>query len=262
MTLSSFDLSGKTALITGSSRGIGRAIAMLFADAGARVVISSRKLPACEAVRDAIEAKHGTGRAIAVACNVGRKEELHALVDATRAAFGEIHVLVANAAINPVYGPLAACSDEAWDKIMGTNLRSTWQLCTMVLPEMIARRDGAVVVLSSIAALRGNGTIGAYGISKAAEAALVRNLAVEHGPSNIRVNAIAPGIVETDFAKALTEDETVSSAVKSRLPLRRFGQPEDIAGLALLLASAAGGFITGQVIVADGGATIGDPAVV
>ena len=262
MELSTFDLSGKTALVTGSSRGIGRAIAMLFAEAGANVVISSRKLDACDRVRDAIEKQHGSGRAIAVACNIGRKEELQALVDQTVSKFGTIDVLVANAAINPVYGPLAACTDEAWDKIMGTNLRSTWQLCNMVIPGMVSRRDGAIVVLSSIAALRGNGTIGAYGISKAAEAALVRNLAVEHGPANVRVNAIAPGIVETDFAKALTENEKIANSVRERLPLRRFGQPEDIAGLALLLASRAGRFMTGQVVVADGGATIGDPAVV
>lgn len=262
MELSAFDLSGKTALVTGSSRGIGRAIAVLFAQAGARVVISSRKLDACERVKDDIENRHGSGRAIAVACNIGRKDELQSLVDQTVATLGPIDILVANAAINPVYGPLANCTDEAWDKIMGTNLRSTWQLCNMVIPGMVSRKDGAIVVLSSIAALRGNGTIGAYGISKAAEAALVRNLAVEHGPANVRVNAIAPGIIETDFAKALTENEKIASSVRERLPLRRFGQPEDIAGLALLLASRAGSFMTGQVVVADGGATIGDPAVV
>jgi NAD(P)-dependent dehydrogenase (short-subunit alcohol dehydrogenase family) len=260
LSLSLFALTGKTALITGSSRGIGRAIAELFAEAGARVVISSRKLDVCEAVRDAINGQHGAGRAIALACNIGRKEELQRLVDETKSALGHIDILVANAAINPVYGPLLNCSDEAWDKIMGTNLRSTWQLCNMVMPAMAARNDGAVVVVSSIAALKGNSVLGAYGVSKAGEAALVRNLAVEYGPSNVRVNAIAPGIVATDFAKALWENPTIAKSMQDRAPLRRFGKPQDIAGVALLLASEAGSFITGQLYVADGGATIADPS--
>lgn len=261
MTHPLFDLSGKVALITGSSRGIGRAIAEEYARAGAKVVISSRKLDACEAVRDAINAEHGAGTAIAVACNIGRKEDMQRLVDETLAAFGKIDVLVANAAINPVYGPLSTVTDEAWDKIMGTNLRSTWQLCTMVIPGMAERKDGSVIVLSSIAGLRGNPVIGAYGVSKAAEAALVRNLAVEYGRDNVRVNAIAPGIVETDFAKALTDNPDIAKAVMRRAPLGRFGKPVEIAGVALMLAAPAGAFMTGQLIVADGGATIADPTI-
>lgn len=261
MTHPLFDLSGKVALITGSSRGIGRAIAEEYARAGAKVVISSRKLDACEAVRDAINAEHGAGAAIAVACNIGRKEDMQRLVDETLSAFGKIDVLVANAAINPVYGPLSTVTDEAWDKIMGTNLRSTWQLCTMVIPGMAERKDGSVIVLSSIAGLRGNPVIGAYGVSKAAEAALVRNLAVEYGRENVRVNAIAPGIVETDFAKALTDNPDIAKAVMRRAPLGRFGKPVEIAGVALMLAAPAGAFMTGQLIVADGGATIADPTI-
>ncbi len=261
MTNPLFDLSGKVALITGSSRGIGRSIAEEYARAGAKVVISSRKLDACEAVRDAINAECGAGTAIAVACNIGRKEDMQRLVDETLSAFGSIDVLVANAAINPVYGPLGSVTDEAWDKIMGTNLRSTWQLCTMVMPGMADRKDGSVIVLSSIAGLRGNPVIGAYGVSKAAEAALVRNLAVEYGRANVRVNAIAPGIVETDFAKALTDNPDIAKAVMRRAPLGRFGKPVEIAGVALMLATAAGAFITGQLIVADGGATIADPTI-
>ncbi|MFV3128785.1 SDR family NAD(P)-dependent oxidoreductase [Niveispirillum sp. KHB5.9] len=254
-----FDLSGKVALITGSSRGIGRSIAHEYARAGAKVVISSRKIDACLTVRDEIIA--AGGQAIAVACNIGRKEELQALVDATVAEWGRIDILVANAAINPVYGPLSSVSEEAWDKIMGTNLRSTWQLCNMVVPGMTKRKDGVIIILSSIAGLRGNPVIGAYGVSKAAEAALVRNLAVEHGRANIRVNGIAPGIVETDFAKALTDNPDIAKAVMRRAPLGRFGKPEEIAGVAMMLAAPAGAFVTGQLLVADGGATIADPTI-
>lgn len=255
-----FDLAGKVALITGSTRGIGKSIAQEFARAGAKVVISSRKMDACLAVRDEIIA--AGGQAIAVPCNIGRKEDLQALVDATIAEWGQIDILVANAAINPVYGPLASVSDEAWDKIMGSNLRSTWQLCNMVIPAMAVRKEGSVIMLSSVAGLRGNPVIGAYGVSKAAEVALVRNLAVEYGPANIRINAIAPGIIETDFAKALTDNPDIAKAVMRRAPLGRFGQPHEIAGVALMLAAPAGAFITGQLLVADGGATISDPTVV
>lgn len=261
MTHPLFDLTGKVALITGSSRGIGRSIAEEYARAGAKVVISSRKLDACEAVRDAINAAHGAGTAIAVACNIGRKDDMERLVAETVAAFGRIDILVANAAINPVYGPLGSVTDEAWDKIMGTNLRSTWQICNMVMPAMAERKDGAVIVLSSIAGLRGNPVIGAYGVSKAAEAALVRNLAVEYGRANVRINAIAPGIIETDFAKALTDNPDIAKAVMRRAPLGRFGRPDEIAGVALMLASRAGAFMTGQLLVADGGATIADPTI-
>lgn len=255
-----FDLTGKVALITGSSRGIGKSIAEEYARVGAKVVISSRKLDACEAVRDEIVAAGGD--AIAIPCNIGRKEEMERLVAATMEKWGRIDILVANAAINPVYGPLGSVTDDAWDKIMGTNLRSTWQLCNLVMPQMADRKDGSVIVLSSIAGLRGNPVIGAYGVSKAAEAALVRNLAVEYGRANVRVNAIAPGIIETDFAKALTDNPDIAKAVMKRAPLGRFGKPVEIAGVALMLAGDAGRFITGQLIVADGGATIADPTVI
>ncbi|HEY4372274.1 MAG TPA: SDR family oxidoreductase [Burkholderiales bacterium] len=254
MADSLFDLSGKTALITGSTRGIGRAIALQLARAGARVVICSRKAEACEAVRAEFAAQGLT--AIAVPCNVGRREELEHLVARTIEAYGRIDVLVCNAATNPAHGPTAAASDEAFDKIMATNVRATWQLCNLVIPQMAERGDGAVIIVSSIAALKGNDVIGLYGVSKAAEAALTRNLAVEWGPRNVRVNAIAPGLVKTDFARALWEDETLRAAREAATPLRRLGEPEDIAGLALLLASPAGAFITGQTIVADGGVTI------
>jgi len=249
-----FDLTGKTALITGSTKGIGKSIAEQLARAGARVVISSRKAEACAEVKKEFDAM-GLD-CIALPCNIAKKEDLENLVAKTMAAFGRIDILVCNAATNPVYGPTAAASDEAFDKIMGTNIRSNWQLCNRVIPQMAERGDGAVIIVSSIAALRGNGVIGLYGISKAADAALVRNLAVEWGPRNIRINAIAPGLVKTDFARALWEDDTLRGTREAQTPLRRLGEPDDIGGIAVMLASKAGAFITGQLIVADGGVTI------
>ncbi len=249
-----FDLSGRTAIVTGSSRGIGRAIAETLARAGAKVVVSSRKAEACATVVAAIETTGG--RAITVPCNVGHKDQLAALVAETRRQFGAIDILICNAAVNPYYGPLAEIPDEAYDRTMNSNVRSNLWLCQMALPDMAARRDGAIVIISSIAGLKGSATLGVYGISKAADFQLARNLAVEWGKYNIRVNCIAPGLVKTDFAKALWKDPEQLEARLRATPLGRIGEPEDIAGIALLLASPAASFITGQVIVADGGVTI------
>lgn len=251
-----FDLSGKVALITGSSRGIGRAIADTMAEAGAKVVISGRKAEACNAAAADLTARGH--EALAVPGNVSSKEDLQRLVDTTMSRWGRIDILVCNAGINPAYGPLASVSDAAFDKIMGTNVRSTFWLCNMVIPQMADRRDGAVILMASIAGLRGNSVIGTYGISKAAEMQLARNLALEWGPQNIRVNAIAPGIVKTEFARALWEDQERLKRVEAMAPLRRIGEPREIAGIAVFLASQAGSFITGQTIVADGGVTIGE----
>lgn len=248
------DLKDKVALITGSSRGIGKAIAEAYAEHGAKVVISSRKAEACESVAKELTDKGY--EAIAVPCHIGIKEELQKLVDATMEKWGRIDILVANAATNPVYGPMSELTDEAFDKIMNTNVKSTWQLCNMVLPQMAERNNGSVILLSSIAALRGNTVIGCYGMSKAAEASLARNLALEWGPSNIRINSIAPGLVKTDFAKALWEDPERLKRVENQTPLRRIGEPEDIAGVALFLGSRMGAYVTGQTIVADGGETV------
>jgi len=248
-----FDLTGKVALITGSTKGIGRAIAEEMARCGAKVVISSRKSEACEQV--AGELKAAGFEAIAVPCHVGRKEDLERLVETTLQTWGRIDVLVCNAATNPVYGPTREMTDEAWDKIMGTNVKGTFWLANLVLPQMAERGEGAVIMLSSIAGLRGNTTIGTYGVSKAAEAALARNLAAEWGPKGIRVNAIAPGLVRTDFAKALLDDPERVKRAAEKTPLRRIGEPIDIAGLAVFLAAPASAYITGQVIVADGGET-------
>lgn len=249
-----FDLKDKVAIVTGSSRGIGRAIAEMFARAGAKVVVSSRTAEACAPVAEAI--RDAGGEALVVPCHIGKKDELRNLVDKTLAAYGRIDVLICNAAINPVYGSMSDMSDEAFDKIMGTNVRSTWQLCEMVLPGMAEQGGGSIVLLSSIAGIRGNAVIGAYGMSKAAEAALARNLAVEWGPKNIRVNALAPGLVKTDFAKALWEDPERLERAENQTPLRRIGDPKDIAGTALFLATDASAYVTGQTIIADGGELI------
>ncbi|GGY85993.1 SDR family NAD(P)-dependent oxidoreductase [Marinobacter zhanjiangensis] len=254
MTNPLFDMTGKVALITGSTKGIGRSIAEEMARLGAKVVISSRKADVCEQV--AGELKEQGFEAIAIPCHVGKKDQLQNLVDKTIEAWGRIDVLVCNAATNPVYGTTAEMTDEAWDKIMETNVKGTFWLANMVLPGMAERGEGAVVLLSSIAGIRGNTTIGTYGVSKAAEAALARNLAVEWGPKGIRINSIAPGIIKTDFAKALWEDPVRIKRAEEKTPLRRIGDPVDIAGLAVFLSTKASAYITGQVIVADGGETI------
>ena len=248
-----FDLTGQVAVITGSSKGIGRAIAERMAEHGARVVISSRKQDACEVVAAGI--RDAGGEAIAVACNIGRKDELQTLVRRTMAEWGRIDTLVCNAAVNPYYGPSASIPDDAWDRIMGSNIRSNHWLCTMVLPGMAERGEGSVIIVSSIAGLRGTATLGAYGVSKAADMQLARNLAVEWGPRGIRANCIAPGLVRTDFARALWEDPENLERRMADTPLRRIGEPDEIAGAAVFLAAASGRFMTGQTMVIDGGKT-------
>ena len=248
------DLRDKVAIVTGSSRGIGRAIAQAYARAGAAVVVSSRSAETCEPV--AADLRGQGHEAVAIPCHIAHKDQLQALVDGTMTRYGRIDVLVCNAALNPVYGPMRELSDAAYDKIMDANVKGTFWLCNMVLPGMAERGGGSVVLLSSIAGLRGSTTIGCYGLSKAAEAALARNLALEWGPAGVRVNAIAPGLIATDFAKALIEDPERRARVESRNPLRRIGRPEEIAGVALFLASDLSSYVTGQVIVADGGDTV------
>ena len=251
-----FDLKDKVAVITGSSRGIGRAIAEAYAAAGARVVISSRNQSACNEVAAAINGQHGTGRAIAIAASISDKAALKALVDGTHAQFGKIDVLVCNAASNPYYGPIKDISDEQFRKIFDNNVLANHWLINFVVPDMIERRDGSIVIVSSIGGLLGSSTIGAYNVSKAADFQLVRNLAVEYGPQNIRVNAIAPGVVRTDFARALWADPKAEAALKRATPLGRIGEPDDIAGAAVFLASQAGAYVTGQTIVVDGGTVV------
>ncbi len=253
MTL--FDLTGKVAIITGSSRGIGKAIAERIAEHGAKVVISSRKPGPCEEVAAAINADH-PGAAIAVPANISSKDDLQRLVDETRKAFGQVDILVCNAASNPYYGPMAGITDDQFRKILDNNIVSNHWLIQMVAPEMRERKDGAIVVVSSIGGLRGTPIIGAYAISKAADMQLARNLAHEFGPDNVRINCIAPGLVKTDFAKALWDTPAAEVRSSQNTPLRRLGEPDDIAGAAVYLTSKAGAWMTGQTLVIDGGVTI------
>ena len=248
-------LDGRHAIVTGAGRGIGRAIAVELARHGARVTISSRKVDACHEVVAEIRAAGGT--AIAIGANINDKAQLQALVDGTVAAHGPVDILVCNAAVNPYYGPISGIADEGWDRIMNANVRSNLWLCQMVGPAMVARGDGSIIFLSSIAGLRGSAVIGAYGVSKAADMHLARNLALEWGKQGVRVNTIAPGLVKTDFAKALWDDPATLKSVLDASPLGRIGDPRDIAGAAVFLASKAGYFVTGETIVVDGGATIG-----
>ncbi len=254
--MSLFDLSGKSALITGSSRGIGRAVAEQMAQQGAKVVISSRKAGPCEEVAAGINERHGEGTAIAVPANISSKEDLQRVVDATNAAFGKIDILVCNAASNPYYGPMAGITDDQFRKILDNNIVSNHWLIQMVVPQMIERRDGAIVIVSSIGGLRGSPIIGAYCVSKAADMQLARNLAHEYGPHNVRVNCVAPGLVKTDFARALWDTPEAEKRSSQGTPLRRLGEPDDLAGAVIYLASKAGSWTTGQTIVVDGGTTI------
>jgi len=253
MTKSPFDLAGKVAVVTGSSRGIGRASAELLARMGAKVVVSSRKADACEAVADGIR-KEG-GDAHVIACNISRREEVEALINGTVKHYGQIDILVCNAAVNPYYGPLLDITDEAFDKIMGANIKSNVWLCKLAMPKMAERGGGSVVIISSIGGLRGSTVIGAYGISKAADFSLARSLAGEWGPKNVRVNCIAPGLVKTDFARALWEDQDNLKRRTATTPLRRIGEQHEIEGAVVYLASDASTFMTGQTIVIDGGVT-------
>src|SRR3954468_3684976 len=254
--MSLFDLTGKVAIVTGSSRGSGRAIAEAFADQGAKVVISSRKAEACQEVADTINAKH-PGAAIVVPASISSKEQLQNLVDETSRRLGRIDVLVCNAASNPYYGPMGGISDDQFRKILENNVIANHWLIQMAAPEMIARKAGSIIIVSSIGGLKASAVIGAYNISKAADFQLARNLAAEFGPHQVRVNCIAPGLIRTDFAKALWENPDTLKAVTAHTPLQRIGEPHEIAGAAIFLASDASTFVTGQAIVVDGGSTTG-----
>jgi NAD(P)-dependent dehydrogenase (short-subunit alcohol dehydrogenase family) len=244
--MSLFDLTGKVAVVTGSTKGIGRAIAERMAEHGARVVISSRKGDVCETVAQGIRDKGG--EAIAIPCHVAHKDQLQALVDGTVSHWGGIDIVVGNAGVNPYFGPAAGMSDEAYDRVMNANVRSNFWLCNMVAPKLAERGGGAIIIISSIGGLRGSPMIGVYGISKAADM---------QGPRNVRANCLAPGIIRTDFARALWEDPAIYKKRARETPLQRIGEPDEVAGAAVFLASAAGNFISGQTIVIDGGITAG-----
>ena len=253
--MSLFSLAGKVAIVTGSSRGIGRAIAERLAEHGAKVVISSRKPEPCAEVRDAINAAHGAGAAISIPANISSKEELRHLVEETTRQLGRVDIVVCNAASNPYYGPLAGIEDDQFRKILENNVIANHWLINFAVPQMIERKEGSIIIVSSIGGLRGSPAIGAYNVSKAADFQLARNLAVEYGPHNVRVNCIAPGLIRTDFARALWEDPENLRRRTESTPLRRIGDPDEIAGAAVFLASRAGAFMTGQSLVIDGGVT-------
>jgi NAD(P)-dependent dehydrogenase (short-subunit alcohol dehydrogenase family) len=251
-----FDLSGKIALLTGSSIGMGRALAEGLALAGARVVISSRKLDVCETTAAAINELCGADRAIAIACNIGHKEQLQNLVDETHRQLGPVDILVGNAGVNPFFGSSADIPDSAFDKTINTNLKSNHWLCQMVIPDMVRKRDGVVIITSSNGAFGPSTFLGTYSISKAADLALVRNLAAEYGPHNVRVNALCPGVFKTRFSAALWQDENGNERPAEEIPLKRFGDPEELRGVGVFLASRSASFMTGQALIVDGGSVM------
>ena len=248
-----FDLTGKVALLTGASKGMGLAMAEGLAEHGAKVVVSSRKLDQCEAACAAINAKCSDGAATPIACNIGYKDQLEALVAETRDRLGPVDILVANAGINPFYGPMSEIPDSAFDKIMNSNVRSNHWLAHMVAPDMVANGGGSIMITSSTGAFNGSLTLGTYSISKLADIALVRNLALEYGPQGVRVNAICPGLIKTDFARALWDNDEAKRNAETQTPLRRLGEPDDLKGIAVFLAGPGSAYITGQAIAVCGG---------
>lgn len=250
-----FDLSGKVAIVTGSTKGIGKSIAAHMAYHGADVVISSRKQDACDEVAAEINGDIGAdrGSATPIACHIGYKEQLQQLVDETRKRLGKVDILVCNAAVNPFYGSMLDIPDDAFEKVLDSNIKSNHWLCQIVLPEMVERQDGVIIIISSVGGLKGSATLGTYAVSKAADMQLARNIAEEFGPKNIRANTIAPGLIRTDFARALWENPETLKGATANASLRRIGEPEEIAGMAVLLASRAGNFTTGQTLSVDGG---------
>lgn len=248
-----FDLSGKVALMTGASKGIGKAMAEGLAGCGAKVMVSSRKIDQCELAAANINKAVGSELAAPFACNAGRKDELEALVEATRSKLGPIDIMIGNAGVNPYYGPLADIPDEAYDKIMATNVKSNLWLAQMVAPDMAKKGSGSIMITASTGAFAPSLTLGAYGISKLAVIGLVRNLAAEYGPAGIRANAICPGLIKTDFARALWESPEAVTNANENIPLRRLGEANDLKGLAVFLASDASSYITGQAHTVCGG---------
>ena len=248
-----FNLKDKNAIITGSSRGIGKAIAYRMAEHGAKVIITSRKIDACENVAEEINSTFGKNTATAISCNISDKEQLKNLYVKSKEFCGSITTLVCNAAVNPYFGPSNNIPDEAFEKIMKSNVQSNFWLCNEILPDMVKIKSGSIIIISSIAGLHGSSMLGAYAISKAADSQLARNISVEYGRNNIRANCISPGLIKTDFARALWENEDILRVTTAKSALKRIGMPDEIAGAAVYLASEAGSFMTGQNIVIDGG---------
>jgi NAD(P)-dependent dehydrogenase (short-subunit alcohol dehydrogenase family) len=249
-----FDLTGKVAIITGASRGIGQAIAERYAEAGAKVVLSSRKQDGLDVVADGIRAKGG--EALAIAAHNGEKAALQNLAKTALDAYGQVDILVNNAATNPHFGTLLEAEDSMWQKTLEVNLMGNVWLTQAVVPSMRTNGGGKIVNIASVNGLRPGRMQGIYSITKAGVISLTQTLAMELGSDNIQVNAIAPGLVKTKFARAIWENETILNEMIQRTPAGRIGEPDDIAGIALYLAAPASSFTTGQVFVVDGGVTV------
>ncbi len=246
-----FNLDGKVAVITGSSKGIGEAIARIFAENGATVVISSRKQEACDKVATSFKAE-GL-KATAIACHVGKADERAALIEKTVAELGSVDILVNNAGTNPVFGPIEEAPEAIFDQIMNVNVKAPWDLANKCLKSMKERGGGSIINISSVEGELPEEGLGIYSVSKAALSMLTKSQAKEWGKHGIRVNAICPGLIKTKFSAALWTNEQIMKQIKEASPLGRMGEPDEIAGIALLLASEAGSFITGSLMVADGG---------
>ncbi len=252
--MTEFSLDGKVALVTGASRGIGRAIALRFAQAGARVVVSSRRLENVQVVAEEISTAGGD--ALAVQAHVGHDDEVKSLVQRTLDAFGRVDIAVNNAATNPYFGPLLDADEGRWDKVMDTNVKGVLRVCRAVVPAMRAQGGGKIINLASVAGMRPMPGLSVYGISKAAVIMLTKTLAMELGPDNIQVNGIAPGVVKTRFSQLLWETPAIAEPLLRSTPLGRFGEVEDVASLALYLASPASDYVTGALFVVDGGMSV------
>ena len=251
-------LDGKVAVVTGASRGIGEAIARTFAAHGAKVAIASRKLEGVSAAAESIAAEHGADRVAAFAAHTGKEDECVRLIAGAIGRFGQVDILVNNAGTNPYFGPMIAAENGAWDKTFDVNLKGYFWCAREVARHCVAREaPGSIISVASIAGLVGSPMQGVYSMTKAAVISLTKTLAVELGPSRIRVNAIAPGFVDTRLASAILKNDDLLKRVIAQTPLARYGVPDEIAGGALYLASDAASFLTGHTLVIDGGLTIG-----
>lgn len=248
-----FDLTGRKALLTGASRGMGLEMAKGLAMQGADVVISARKMDALEAAAAEINEAAGRDAATPMTCNIGQKDEINALAEAARAKLGPLSILIGNAGVNPFYGSIRKIPDEAYEKTMQANVQSNLWLANAVFPDMEALGGGSMLFTASIGAFKPSDTLGTYNISKLALIALVRNLAMEMGPAGVRVNALCPGVVKTEFARALWENPKTAEYYLGQVPLRRLGEPEDFTGIGVFMASEASRYITGQALTVDGG---------